>query len=82
MRAVLLLLMLVAGPAALTSCAQIEAEDSVNALGSDVASNIGIGSQILLDLGVRNLRLLTGHAMPYGLEGFGLSISEFVDPTA
>jgi 3,4-dihydroxy 2-butanone 4-phosphate synthase/GTP cyclohydrolase II len=51
-------------------------------LGSDMASNIGIGSQILLDLGVRNLRLLTGHPQPYGLEGFGLQISEFVDPSA
>ena len=59
-----------------------ESEPTRKHLGSDVASNIGIGSQILLDLGVRNLRLLTRHAMPYGLEGFGLSINEFVDPTA
>ncbi len=39
----------------------------------------GIGSQILRDLGIRQLRLLTNHPFhPTALEGFGLSISEFV----
>lgn len=39
----------------------------------------GIGSQILRDLGIRKLRLLTNHPIhPTGLEGFGLEISEFV----
>ena len=39
----------------------------------------GIGSQILRDLGVRKLRLITNHPFhPTALEGFGLSISEFV----
>ena len=37
----------------------------------------GIGAQILSDLGVRNLRLLTNNPAKYsGLEGFGLTISE------
>lgn len=41
--------------------------------------NIGIGSQILRDLGVRQLRLITNHSQQYrALEGFGLSITEFV----
>jgi 3,4-dihydroxy 2-butanone 4-phosphate synthase/GTP cyclohydrolase II len=41
--------------------------------------NIGIGSQILRDLGVRQLRLITNHSQHYrALEGFGLSIVEFV----
>ena len=39
----------------------------------------GIGSQILRDLGIRKLRLLTNHPInPTGLAGFGLEISEFV----
>ena len=39
----------------------------------------GIGAQILADLGVRNLRLLTNNPAKYrGLEGFGLSVIERV----
>lgn len=39
----------------------------------------GIGSQILRDLGISQLRLLTNHPFhPTALEGFGLSIKEFV----
>ncbi len=39
----------------------------------------GIGSQILRDLGLSHLRLLTNHPFtPTALEGFGLSIAEFV----
>ncbi|MAE59943.1 MAG: 3,4-dihydroxy-2-butanone-4-phosphate synthase [Planctomycetaceae bacterium] len=39
----------------------------------------GIGSQILRDLGVRQLRLLTDHPAEYhALEGFGLTIVEHV----
>ena len=39
----------------------------------------GIGAQILCDLGIRRLRLLTRHPFhPAALEGFGLEITEFV----
>ena len=39
----------------------------------------GIGSQILRDLGIRKLQLLTNHPVhPTALSGFGLEISEFV----
>ena len=42
----------------------------------------GIGSQILRDLGIRRLRLLTRHPFqPAALEGFGLEITEFVPIT-
>jgi len=38
----------------------------------------GIGSQILRDLGIRKMRLLTNHPHhPTALSGFGLEISEF-----
>ena len=41
----------------------------------------GIGSQILRDLGVRHLRLLTQHPItPTALSGFGLTIDQFVSP--
>lgn len=39
----------------------------------------GIGSQILRDLGIRRMRLITNHPFtPTALSGFGLEISEFV----
>jgi 3,4-dihydroxy 2-butanone 4-phosphate synthase/GTP cyclohydrolase II len=37
--------------------------------------NYGIGAQILLDLGLRNIRVLTNNPMKLvGLEGYGLSV--------
>jgi 3,4-dihydroxy 2-butanone 4-phosphate synthase/GTP cyclohydrolase II len=42
-------------------------------------ADYGIGSQILRDLGLRKLRLITNHPFhPTALAGFGLEISEFV----
>lgn len=42
-------------------------------------ADYGIGSQILRDLGLRKLKLITNHPMtPTALSGFGLEISEFV----
>ena len=41
--------------------------------------NYGIGAQILVDLGVRKMRLLTNNPKKMvGLEGYGLSITEQV----
>lgn len=41
----------------------------------------GIGSQILRDLGIRQMNLITQHPFtPTALAGFGLSIEMFVDP--
>ena len=38
---------------------------------------IGVGAQILRDLGVRNIRILSGRQVDYvGLEGFGLQITD------
>ncbi len=40
---------------------------------------VGVGSQILRDLGLRKLRLLTNHPRTYlGLSGFGLEVAEQV----
>lgn len=47
---------------------------------SEAGMNIGIGSQILRDLGLTKLRVLTNQPHHYhGLEGFGLSIVEYVN---
>ncbi|MCK6526738.1 3,4-dihydroxy-2-butanone-4-phosphate synthase [Myxococcota bacterium] len=42
----------------------------------------GIGAQVLVELGVRKLRLLSGHGVVKipGLEGFGLEVVEVVPP--
>ena len=41
--------------------------------------DIGIGSQILYDLGVTNMKLLTNNPRPLvGLAGYGLEIEEYV----
>lgn len=41
----------------------------------------GVGSQILRDLGIRQMRLITKHPFQLtALSGFGLNIEEFVDP--
>jgi len=62
---------------------QEEGFDTVDAnleLGLPVDSReYGIGAQILVDLGVSNLRLLTNNPAKYtGLDGFGLKVTERV----
>ena len=62
---------------------QEQGRDTVDAnldLGLPVDSReYGIGSQILVDLGVTNMRLMTNNPSKYGgLEGFGLNIVERV----
>ena len=47
--------------------------------GSGDPLDYGLGSQILSDLGVQSMRLLTGSPeRRYALEGFGLQITETV----
>lgn len=47
---------------------------------TEQAVDIGIGSQILRDLGIRQMRLMTNHPEHHyvALEGFGLSVAEVV----
>jgi 3,4-dihydroxy 2-butanone 4-phosphate synthase/GTP cyclohydrolase II len=46
---------------------------------ADMGGAYGIGAQILRDLGLRQLRLLTNHPFqPTALSGFGLTITQFV----
>jgi len=55
----------------------VEANEALG-FGSDIR-DYGIGAQILADLGVRNLRLLTNNPRKViGLEGYGLQVVETV----
>jgi 3,4-dihydroxy 2-butanone 4-phosphate synthase / GTP cyclohydrolase II len=58
----------------------LDTMDANTALGLPVDSReYGIGAQILVDLGIKQMRLLTNNPSKYGgLEGFGLEITERV----
>ncbi len=47
--------------------------------GSQVLRTYGIGAQILKDLGVRRMRVLSAPKRMYGISGFGLEVTEYVD---
>ena len=49
------------------------------ARGSHVLRTYGIGAQILRDLGVRNMRVLSAPKQMHGLSAFGLEVAEYVD---
>ena len=40
---------------------------------------LGVGGQILFDLGVKQMRLLSAPQVFHGLGGFGLEIVEYID---
>jgi len=59
------------------------ADDAGAAARGRATLDYGIGSQILRDLGLRRLRLITDHPfVPQALAGFGLAIDHFVTPLA
>jgi 3,4-dihydroxy 2-butanone 4-phosphate synthase/GTP cyclohydrolase II len=49
------------------------------ARGAQVLRTYGIGAQILRDLGVRNMRVLSAPKQMHGLSAFGLEVAEYVD---
>lgn len=46
----------------------------------NVLRTYGIGAQILLDLGVKRMRVLSQPKRMHGLSGFGLEVVEYVSP--
>jgi 3,4-dihydroxy 2-butanone 4-phosphate synthase/GTP cyclohydrolase II len=64
--------------------------DSVQALGDSpprqppgpVLRTYGIGAQILQDLGITRMRVLSAPRQLHGLAAFGLTITEYIDPGA
>jgi len=49
------------------------------ARGAQVLRTYGIGAQILRDLGVRSMRVLSAPKQMHGLSAFGLEVAEYVD---
>ena len=47
--------------------------------GDSVLRTYGIGAQILRDLGVHKMRVLSAPKQMYGLSGFGLKVTEYVE---
>ena len=47
--------------------------------GEAVLRTYGIGAQILRDLGIQRMRVLSAPKQMYGISGFGLEISEYVE---
>ena len=48
--------------------------------GTEDLRTYGIGAQILADLGVRKMRVLSAPKRFHGLSGFGLEVVEYVEP--
>jgi 3,4-dihydroxy 2-butanone 4-phosphate synthase/GTP cyclohydrolase II len=57
--------------------AQVPAPSGEN--GAEVLHTYGIGAQILIDLGVRRMRVLSAPKKMHGISGFGLEVVEYVN---
>jgi 3,4-dihydroxy 2-butanone 4-phosphate synthase/GTP cyclohydrolase II len=57
------------------------AAQSPRAAGSQVLRTYGIGAQILRDLGITRMRVLSAPKQMHGLSAFGLEVAEYVDAT-
>jgi 3,4-dihydroxy 2-butanone 4-phosphate synthase/GTP cyclohydrolase II len=57
----------------------LENIDNVNGNIHDDVKTYGVGAQILFDLGVKRMRILGSPRKLYGLKGFGLEVTEYVD---
>jgi len=59
--------------------AQLDERDAMLAReGNETLRTYGVGAQILLDLGVRRMRVLSAPKKMYGISGFGLEVVEYV----
>jgi 3,4-dihydroxy 2-butanone 4-phosphate synthase / GTP cyclohydrolase II len=58
---------------------QDRGEAKPTAAASSVSRNVGIGSQILADLGVREMRLMSSPKRYSALSGFGLEVVDFIE---
>jgi 3,4-dihydroxy 2-butanone 4-phosphate synthase / GTP cyclohydrolase II len=65
--------------AAVKSLGRAEGAGGVRRGGDAVLRTYGTGSQILRDLGVRRMRVLSAPKQMHGISGFGLEVVEYVD---
>tara|TARA_Y100000588_G_scaffold313157_1_gene340130 strand:+ start:33 stop:923 length:891 start_codon:yes stop_codon:yes gene_type:complete len=64
---------------AVESLASAQDELQQRRAGDSVLRTYGIGAQILRDLGVHKMRVLSAPKQMYGLSGFGLEVTEYVE---
>jgi 3,4-dihydroxy 2-butanone 4-phosphate synthase/GTP cyclohydrolase II len=57
----------------------LENIDSPDKVHTDDIKTYGIGAQILSDLGVKSMKILGTPRKLYGLKGFGLEVSDYVN---
>ena len=78
---VLVILRQVEDPATLVQRLRGHAASTVDETGpaANVLRTYGVGAQILLDLGVRRMRVLSQPKKMHGLSGFGLEVVEYVN---
>ena len=57
------------------------ADNGAGGQASTELRNYGIGAQILSDLGVGKMRVLSAPKVFHGLKGFGLEVVEYVEPS-
>ena len=56
-----------------------EGEDTVPREAHEDLRTYGVGARILLDLGVRRMRVLSAPKRIHGLSGFGLEVVEYLE---
>ena len=64
---------------AVQSLGRAEAQSGDRQPGAKVLRTYGIGAQILRDLGVSRMRVLSAPKQMHGLSGFDLEVVEYVD---
>jgi 3,4-dihydroxy 2-butanone 4-phosphate synthase/GTP cyclohydrolase II len=65
--------------AAFHSLGRLAGTERKESPGGEVLRNYGTGAQILRDLGVHRMRVLSAPKQMHGLSGFGLEVVEYVD---
>jgi 3,4-dihydroxy 2-butanone 4-phosphate synthase/GTP cyclohydrolase II len=68
--------------AAFHSLGRLAGAERKESPGGEVLRNYGTGAQILRDLGVHRMRVLSAPKQMHGLSGFGLEVVEYVDAPA
>lgn len=58
-----------------------EGESEEGSPAASVLRTYGVGAQILVDLGVRRMRVLSAPKKMHGISGFGLEVVEYVEPS-